>query len=79
MTSHAAPTSVRVDQLKRNDLVRVDTFPGAKKELEIWATVLEISPWQQDPGANVSIQLAGGYKFVAEPDKQYYCRVSNDH
>ena len=79
MTSYAAPAPVRVDQLKRNDLVRVNTFLGSRKELEIWATVLEISPWQQNPGANVSIQLAGGYKFVAKPDRQYDCRVSNTH
>ena len=59
--------------------MRVNTSPGAKKELEIWATVLAISPWQQDPGASVSIQLAGGYKFVAERDKLYDCRVSNHH
>ena len=79
MTTYEAPTCVRVDHLKPNDMVRVNTFPGARKELEIWAGVLRIASSQQDPGAKVSIQLAGGYQLVAEPDRQLYCRVSVDH
>ena len=79
MNSYKAPTSVRSDQLKRYDLVRVNTFVGAKEELEIWSTVLAIVPGQSDQGTKVTIQLAGGYQFVAKPDKQYYCRVAVDH
>ena len=79
MTSYAAPITVRIDQLKPNDLVRVNKFPKAKHDLEIWATVLAIAPLQQNPETHVSIQLAGGYKFVAGPDQRCYCRVPVDH
>jgi len=79
MTSYAAPTSVRVDQLKLNDLVRVNTFLGGRQEVAIWANVVEIAPSFLDPGTRLSIQLAGGYQLVAEPDKRYDCRVEVDH
>ena len=79
MTSYAVPTTVRVDQLKPNDLVRVNKLPKEKHELEIWATVLEIAPVQHDHGTKVSIQLAGGYKFEIEAGQHCTCRVPADH
>jgi len=76
MAEYADPGYVRVDQLKPNDLVRVNDFAGTRKELDLWANVLEVARWRQDPGTRVSIHLGGGYQFLAEPDREYCCRVA---
>jgi len=73
---YASPAPVRVDRLKPNDLVRVNDFARAKKELDLWANVVEVARWCQEPGAKVSVHLGGGYQFVVEPDREFCCRAA---
>ena len=76
MVAYASPAPIRVDQLKLNDLVRVNDVVSAQKELDLWANVLEVDACGREQGTKVSIHLGGGYQFVAEPDREFCCRVA---
>ena len=76
MVAYASPAPIRVDHLKPNDLVRINDFVSTKKELDLWANVLEVDPRFQDQGTKLAIHLGGGFEFVVEPDREYCCRVA---
>ena len=53
-----------------------ESFARARKDLEVWANVVEIDRGCQAPETPWSIHLGGGYEFVVEPDRELSCRVA---